>query len=196
MHCEAMLLLIHRVAASLVLGACVLTVTSGCAERPDPRRTNFEIRGNEGVAKYDPKTGRLSRIDIDHNKDGRIETFSYWDGARVIRIEIDADSDGRIDRWEHYDDTNTLERVGSSMRDDGIEDTWTYPDADGQLARVDTDANRDGVVDKRETFAAGSASSQRRVLSVVDLDMDVDGVPKRRLYYAADGTFQRAEVLR
>ena len=186
---------IHRVAAALVLGACVLT-TSGCAERPDPRRTNFEIRGKEAVAKYDPKTGRLSRIDMDHNKDGRLETFSYWDGARVMRIEIDADSDGRIDRWEHYDDTNTLERVGSSMRDDGIEDTWTYPGADGQLARVDTDANRDCVVDKRETFAAGLASSHGRVLSVVDLDLDIDGVPKRRLYYAADGTFQRVEVLR
>jgi hypothetical protein len=195
MYREALLPFVQRVAAPLVLAVWLLGAMS-CSERPDPRRTNFEIRGQEGVAKYDEKTGRLSRIDIDHNKDGRLETFSYWDGARVMRIEIDADSDGRIDRWEHYDDTNTLERVGSSRRDDGIEDTWTYPDADGQLARVETDANRDGVVDKRETFAAGSASSPRRVLSVVDLDMDVDGVPKRRLYYAADGTFQRAEVLR
>lgn len=196
MHCEAMLPLIHRVAASLVLGACVLTVASACAERPDPRRTNFEIRGNEGVAKYDPKTGRLSRIDIDHNKDGRIETFSYWDGARVIRIEIDADSDGRIDRWEHYDQDNRLTRVGSSTRDDGIEDTWTYPGADGRLERVDTDLNRDGLVDKRETFTAGPTASERRVLSVVELDMDEDGRPGRRLHYTADGAFQRAEVLR
>lgn len=196
MHCEAMPRLICRVAASLVLGACVLTMTSACAERPDPRRTNFEIRGNEGVAKYDPKTGRLARIDIDHNKDGRIETFSYWDGARVIRIEIDADSDGRIDRWEHYDESNRLSRVGSSTRDDGIEDTWTYPDGDGRLERVDTDLNRDGVVDKRETFTVDSAASERRVLSVVELEMGEDGRPRRRLHYAADGTFQRSEVLR
>jgi hypothetical protein len=193
MHCEAML---YRVAAPLVLGICVLTVASACTEQPDPRRTNFEIRGRDGLAKYDPKTGRLSRIDIDHNKDGRIETFSHWDGARVLRIEIDADRDGRIERWEHYGENNRLSRVGSSTRDDGIEDTWTYPDGDGRLARVDTDLNRDGVVDKRETFTAGAAAPERRVLSVVELDMGEDGRPTRRLHYAADGTFQRAEVLR
>jgi hypothetical protein len=193
MHCEAML---YRVATPLVLGICVLTLASACTAQPDPRRTNFEIRGRDGLAKYDPKTGRLSRIDIDHNKDGRIETFSHWDGARVLRIEIDADRDGRIERWEHYGENNRLSRVGSSTRDDGIEDTWTYPDGDGRLARVDTDLNRDGVVDKRETFTAGAAAAERRVLSVVELDMGEDGRPTRRLHYAADGTFQRAEVLR
>ena len=64
------------------------------------------------------------------------------------------------------------------------------------VARVDTDLNRDGVVDKRETFTAGAAAAERRVLSVVELDMGEDGRPTRRLHYAADGTLQRAEVLR
>jgi hypothetical protein len=177
--------------------ACIAALAgAGCAQPPDPRRTNFEIRGKDGVAKYNPKTGRLARLDIDHNQDGRIETFSYWDGARVLRIEIDADSDGRIDRWEHYDDANQLARVGSSRRDDGIEDTWTYPDERGDLASVATDINRDGAIDKREWFTTHPGSPGLRVLSTVDLDIDSRGAAGRRLHYSPDGTFQRVENLR
>jgi hypothetical protein len=179
-----------------LLAVCLFAGGAACAERPDPRRTHFEIRGKDGVAKYDPKTGRLQHIDIDRNKDGRIETFSYWDASRVIRIEIDRDGDNRIDRWEHYDGNNKLASVGSSRRDDGIEDTWTYPGADGGLARVENDTDRDGFVDQRETFTAEAVASGARVLAVVDLDLDRNGTPRRRLLYGPDGTFQRAEVLR
>ena len=191
MHCQRSLRIGRRTGASLA--ACVLGVSIACSEPPDPRRTNFEIIGKEGVAKYDPKTGRLLRIDIDQDKDGRIETFSYWDAARVLRIEIDSDNDGRIDRWEHYDAHNILTRVGSSHHDDGIEDTWAYPDRTGALERVDSDADRDGVVDKRETFTASGPAS--RVLSVVELDLDQSGQAGRRLVYGPDGTFRRVEVL-
>lgn len=192
MNCQNSLRISRRTGASLA--ACVLGATIACSEPPDPRRTNFQITGKEGVAKYDPKTGRLSRLDIDQNKDGRIETFSYWDAARVHRIEIDTDDDRRIDRWEHYDEHNVLARVGSSRNDDGVEDTWAYPDRKGELERVETDADRDGVVDKRESFTAGGPAS--RVLSVVELDLDQSGKPGRRLVYGPDGTFQRVEMLR
>lgn len=180
---------------SRLLAMCCAMLCCTCAEPPDPRRTNFEVRGKDGIAKYDPKTGRLSRLDIDQNKDGRIETFSYWDGARVLRIEIDSDGDGRIDRWEHYGEGNRLERVGSSRLDDGTEDTWTYPDAAGSLARVDTDTDRDGVVDKRETFSL-VPGSHISVLSAVDLAVDASGQPRRRLHYSSDGSLVKSEVLR
>ena len=163
---------------------------------PEPRFSNFEIRGKEGFAKYDPQSGRLKRLDIDHNKDGALDTFSYWDGPRIIRIEIDSDGDDRIDRWEHYNDANQLASVGSSRLDDGVEDTWTYPDETGRLAKVETDTNRDGTIDKRETFAHSDESSNTRVLSVVDLDIDTAGRPRLRLHYSANGTFERTEVIR
>jgi hypothetical protein len=181
-----------RTAAVSLLAVCTLA----CTTPPDPRRTNFEIRGKDGVAKYDPKTGRLSRLDIDHNKDGSLETFSYWDGARVLRIEVDSDGDGRIERWEHYDSNNQLIKVGSSRRDDGTEDTWSYPNQDGQLARVDTDTDRDGAIDKRETFITSTLNPSSRVLSTVELDIDRNGLAGRRLHYSSDGMFMRAEVLR
>ena len=187
----------RRIRHFIICGAgAAVVLSAACSEPPDPRLTNFEVRGKDGVAKYDPQTGRLKRLDIDHNRDGRIETFSYWDGPRVLRIEIDADSDDRIDRWEHYDDTNKLVRVGSSSRDDGVEDTWTYPDTAGQLARVESDTNRDGVVDKRETYSPTAGSPAARVLSMVDLDIDGSGQPRLRLHYAPGGTFERTEVVR
>lgn len=174
----------------------MIGTTLACKEPPDPRRTNFEIRAKEGVAKYDPKSGKLQRIDIDQNKNGRIETFSYWDGARVQRIEIDKDEDGKIDRWEHYDAQNKLERVGTSTKDDEVEDSWTYPDEKGFLARVETDTDRDGVIDKRELFVPRPGTPDGRVLSIVELDIDKSGTPGRRLYYRADGSFEKSEVLR
>lgn len=174
----------------------MLALSWSCNRAPDPRFTNFEIRGKDGIAKYDPKTGRLQRLDIDHNKDGKLETFSYWDGPRVLRIEIDSDGDGRINRWEHYGDGNQLARVGSSRTDDGIEDTWTYPDGDGNLAKVEIDTDRDGVIDKREIFARGSDTRAPRVLSVVDLEIDRAGRPRLRLHYSPNGSFERMEVTR
>ena len=183
-------------AVNVSIGAMLLVICVGCTEPPDPRRTNFEIRGKEGVAKYDPKTGRLKRIDADANKNGRIETFSYWDATRIIRIEIDHDEDGKIDRWEHYDDTNRLTRIGSSSGDDQVEDTWAYPDSHGFLAKVETDGDRDGAIDKREIYRQNPSAPKGRVLSVVELGLDRAGNPSRRLYYRPDGSFDRSETLR
>jgi len=180
----------------LVVVIAAAAAIASCSAPPDPRRTNFEIRGKEGVAKYDPKTGRLKRLDADTNKNGRMETFSYWDATRLFRIEIDGDEDGKIDRWEHYDANNKMTRVGSSSKDDEVEDTWTYPDANGFLARVETDVDRDGAIDKREIYAPKPGAPEGRVLSIVELDLDQAGQPRRRLHYRADGSFEKTEAVR
>lgn len=178
-----------------IVFAVGLALLAACTPPPDPRRTNFEIRGKEGVAKYDPKSGRLKTLDADINKNGRMEIFSFWDATRLIRIEIDRDEDGKIDRWEHYDEKNKMTRVGSSSKDDEVEDTWTYPDASGFLGRVETDSDRDGAIDKREIYAPRPGVPEGRVLSIVELDLDKAGRPGRRLYYRADGSFEKTEAL-
>jgi hypothetical protein len=180
----------------LPISLALLTVISACSAPPDPRRTNFEVKTKDLSAKYNPKSGKLERIDIDQNKDGRIETFSYWDGALLIRIEVDKDEDGKIDRWEHYDEKRTMTRVGGSSKDDQIEDTWTYPDAEGAVSRVETDTDRDGDIDRRELFAAKPGAPQERFLNIVELDLDKDGRPAQRLHYRADGSFERTENVR
>jgi hypothetical protein len=177
--------------AVMALGALV-----GCNTPPDVRRTNFEIRGKEGVAKFDPKTGRLRKLDYDANKNGRMDSFSYWDATRVIRIEMDQDEDGKIDKWEYYDEKNAIERVGSSSRDDEVQDTWAYPDSAGFLARVEFDTNRDGAIDKREFYVPTNDGSQRRLLSTVEFEIDASGRAGRRLYYRPDGSFEKSEIVR
>jgi hypothetical protein len=47
---------------------------------------------------YDPKTGVLQLLKYDTDGDGRIDTWHYMNGARVIRIEIDRDAEGLGDR--------------------------------------------------------------------------------------------------
>ena len=176
---------------------CILTLTlAACSNAPDPRRTNFEVKGKDGVARYDPDTGRLKRIDADMNKNGRIETFGYWDANLLIRIEIDRDEDGTVDRWEHYDEKKQLTRVGTSSRDDGIEDTWSYPDATGFLAKVESDTDRDSRVDRRELYVPQPDTAGGRVLAAVELEFDHTGRPQRRLTYKPDGNFDKAEDLR
>ena len=184
-----------QLSLSTVVIALVSTLAA-CSAPPDPRRTNFEVRGKEGVAKYDPKTGKLTRLEFDANKNGTFESVSYMDGTRVIRIEMDRDEDGKLDRWEYYDSNNKVERVGSSSKDDEVQDTFTYPDAGGFPARVETDSDRDGRIDKREHFVPKPGPGNDRVLAIVEYDFDQTGNPGRRLYYRTDGSFDKSEVLR
>jgi hypothetical protein len=139
---------------------------------------------------------QIERREADKNRNGRAETFTYWDGFHVVRIEIDQDEDGKIDRWEHYDANSRMTRIGSSSRDDAIEDTWSYPDHSGLSLRVEYDANRDGTIDKREIYVPRPGAPQLRVLSTVELELDATGKPGRRIYYTPDGNFDRSEVLR
>lgn len=181
------------IAAGLCLVTAALIASAACADRPDPRRTNFEIVGDHATARYDPATGKLTKVDVDQNKNGRHDTFSYWNGAQVIRIELDRDEDGRIDRWEYYDGRQQVIRLGSSSRDDQVVDTWTYPDSGGFLAKVETDTDRDGVVDRREFFATRAGATNGRVLRLAELDINRAGVPKWRLFYRPDGSLDHTE---
>src|SRR5437763_1519659 len=68
---------------------------------------------------YDQKTGRLQLLKYDADHDGKPDTISYMDGARVLRIEIDKDEDGKVDRWEYYDASQQIEKLQLSPRHDG-----------------------------------------------------------------------------
>jgi len=154
---------------------------------------------------YDKKTGRLTLLKYDSNGDGRVDTWSYMDGARVVRIEIDKDQDGNIDRWEYYGPDQTLTKAGFSRSNDGKEDAWSYFGADGTIERVEMstkgdgkitrveryqkselvaaeeDTDGDGLMDKWETYDGTRLSS-------VAFDTQHRGRPDRRLTYRADGS--------
>jgi len=184
-----------RLAALTVVAASALA----CA---DPEQARIKATS---IPTYDPATGKLTRLTADLNKDGRIDTYTYMDGTRVLRSEIDADQDGRIEKWEFHGPDGRVARVAVSREKNGKADAWIYPGADGKIARAEMsseqdetkidrwewyeaeqvvraeeDASGDGRVDKWETYRAGALAS-------VMLDEDYDGAPDRRLVYGEAG---------
>jgi hypothetical protein len=159
---------------------------------------------------YDAKTGKLTLLKYDANKNGKVDTWSYMDGSRVVRIEIDKDEDGRIDRWEYYGPDRKLEKVGFSRSNDGKEDAWSYAAADGSIVRIDVSTRRDGKISRVEHYQGGVMTSaeedtdgdeafdkwetfEGERLAAVAFDTGHHGKPDRRLLYAADGSV-RVEV--
>jgi hypothetical protein len=148
--------------------------------------------------------GKLQLLKYDSNSDGKLDTWSYMDGATIVRIEIDKDGDGVVDRWEHYNAARQLERVGASRLNDGKEDTWFYSASDGSVARAELSTRRDGKISRIEHYADNVLAaaeedvdgngamdkwetySEGRLASVA-FDTTNQGRPDRRLVYAADG---------
>lgn len=193
---------LHTLAVAAILSFALIS----CNRQPSSTAGN----GGHLEPVYDKDSGRLSLLKYDSDGDGKIDTWSYMDGPRVVRIEIDKDEDGKIDRWEYYDDQHHLTKVGSSRANDGVEDSWSYPAADGSIERVEISTARDGKVTRIEFYEKGQlvraeedtngdgkpdkweAYDGKRLASVA-YDVNHVGRPERRLVYAADGSV-RVEV--
>ena len=160
---------------------------------------------NRVEPEYDRTTGRLQLLKYDANGDGRIDTWSYMDGARVVRIELDPDQNNVIDRWEYFGAGQRLEKVGTSRAGDNTPDSWAFYDRGGALTKVETSSRRNGAVDRIEYYDAGTrvraeedtnadgrfdkweAYEGTRLASVA-LDTRQRGTADRRLIYAPDGS--------
>lgn len=148
----------------------VVALTTACSSAAPPVTT-------KPVAGYDPKTGRLKTLSVDANRNGRIETVSYMDGARIVRIELDQDENGKVDRWDFYDANRRLEKVGLSRQNDGVMDALAFYEADGVVARMEISTKRDGTFDRIEYYAKG-------VLTRSTDDANGDGRPDKWDTYA------------
>jgi hypothetical protein len=135
-------------------------ISAGCKGTADEARKRIS-------PEYD-KSGKLTLLKYDSDGDGKIDTWSYMDGPRVVRIAIDKDQDGKLDRWEYYDASQKLEKIGTSRAQDGKEDAWSYPGADGTIVRIDVSTKHDGKVNRVEHYA-------KDVLVAAEEDGDGDG---------------------
>lgn len=184
------------------LAICASLLAAGCSETDQKR----------SVPAYDAFTGRLLQLSADQDGDGRLDQWTYLDGARVFRGEADADGDGRIDRWEYFDATSQLVMVGTSSRNDGIEDTWTIVNATNGENRVDVSSARDRRIDRHEYYDGGALVRvefdtngdgrtdrwdryENHVLREVRFDTSFAALrANHRLLYDAQGHFSRAEA--
>ncbi|HMD34297.1 MAG TPA: hypothetical protein VKH42_04985 [Vicinamibacterales bacterium] len=160
---------------------------------------------------YDKATGKLTLLKYDSNGDGKVDTWSYMDGSRILRIEIDQNGDGKIDRWEYYDTNKQLMKIGFSRANDGKQDAWSYPGPDGnEIVKIDISTRRDGKVTRTEHYrsdklvaAEEDTDGDGRIdkwetyegdhLSTVAFDTLHRGTPDRKLTYGPNGT-ARIEV--
>ena len=174
----------------LALAASIAFAGAGCRERP-PVAAAEQVHPT-----YDAKTGALTRLEADSDHDGKIDTWAYMDGARVVRVEVDENGDGKVDRWEYHGrpaapgasagGPDTIERIERATRHDGVVSRWEYFEH-GSLVRVEEDTDGDGKVDKWETYSGGT-------LTMMAIDTRHRGKPDRRLVYRDNGTLDRIET--
>lgn len=165
--------------------------------------TRYEVDKGKVQAYYD-HWGRLERLEVDSNGDGKPDRVSHHMGKKQPSlIDIDTDFDGRIDRWEYYDDAGQLTKIGASRRG-GAPDLWAVLDVQGKVVRreydddhkgkvnrveildggrvaqTEVDSDRDGRIDRWQHWSQGRLTSE-------ELDTDGDGKPDRVLSYGSDG---------
>ncbi len=184
-------------AGRLAFVLSALLVTAGCSN-PGPVPASRTTKPT-----YDKKTGKLTELTFDRNKNGKIDTWTEMDGAKPLRSRIDQDENGVPDRWEYYDDKGAVLKVGFSRGGESKPDAWGFSGPDGKLTRVEVssaadentidrwetydatglvraaeDTNGDGRPDKWDTYDNGS-------LKTAAFDENFDGKADRRLTYDA-----------
>ena len=180
--------------AALSLTACTpgtTDVPAGPAGQP---------QGTEQLKPEYDASGKLQKLEYDRNTDGKVDTWGYMDGARVVRVETDENGDGKVDRWEyHRADApatagdvagagvdKTVERIERATKFDGTVSRREFFE-NGALTSIEEDTDGNGKVDKWETYKDGS-------LSVMALDTAGRGTPDRRLVYRPDGSMDHIEA--
>jgi hypothetical protein len=197
--------MIRTSVCAVILATIVAVALSACSTKPNPADSKSPFN-----PVYDKATGKLTMLKFDSKKDGKIDTWSYMDGTRIVRIEIDRDGDGKVDRWEYYGADQKVEKIGLSRANDGQVDAWAYPAPDGNVAKLEISANRDGKVTRTEYYDGGTIARveedtkgtgridkwetyRNGSLSMVAFDDKQRGAPTRRLVYMTDGSVH-AEV--
>ena len=161
---------------------CVVALCcAGACSNPERRRLEQTTQ-----ATYDTKTGRLTELTYDANRNGRIDTWTEMDGARPIRSRADRNEDGKIDRWEYYDRDGKLLKVGMSRSDDGKPDAWAFAGPGGRIARIEISSNRDEAkIDRWERYEPSPAGGPDGSLAAADEDTNGDGKPDKWETYAS-----------
>jgi len=156
-----------RGAACLIAFCC-----AGACSNSEQRRLEETTK-----ASYDTRTGRLTELTYDANKNGRIDTWTDMDGTRPLRARIDRNEDGKLDRWEYYDEKGQLAKVGFSRSDDGTPDAWAFAGQDGKVVRIEISSVKDETkIDRWERYEPrGDSPEGVGALLAADEDTNHDG---------------------
>lgn len=102
----------RRVAASImVVGLAGAVVSGAVAYRTGGAHDERADRDPRVQRVYDPATGRLTMVAYASDGSLRVDRWAYMDGERLLRLDIDDNRDGRVDRREYYGPGEQLERT-------------------------------------------------------------------------------------
>lgn len=108
---------------------------------------------------------------VDLNFDGKIDGYSYFDGAgQLVRRERDYDRDGKIEEISLYKGGALVEQQRSTTLADRL-DTWAFFQG-GKLTRTERDSDGDAIVDQWWEFTPGNDKCP-----MIHSDVDGDGRP-------------------
>jgi len=172
------------------------------------------------TASYDLKTGKLTEITYDQNKNGKIDTWTKMNGSLPLSSRLDTNEDGKLDRWETYGPDGKLthvdfERAGSVFTGQPNASAFIAPD--GSIERVEyfelsATGQRDVML--REFYTPAKVLLRTEEDSDGDGLMDLfqtftdgvlrtsefdekkplDGKPDRRMTYSAEGALVLIET--
>lgn len=136
---------------------------------------------------YDPKTGKLTRLEADLTKDGKPDTWTYTDGTTPLRTEQDLNQDGKIERWEWVDPDGKITKVLASATGSADKISRWESYNHGLLIKVEEDTNGDGRPDQWEKHIGVPILS-------VEFDRNFDGIPDERWTYGTAGAIESIET--
>lgn len=130
---------------------CLIAALLWWAFRPDAEQERLKATTQ---LTYDTKTGKLARFTSDLNKNGKVDTWTFMDGTKILHSERDRNEDGAVDYWEYNlpDGKGGLEHTEEDSNGDGRPNKWDFY-RNGLLYQVEWDDNFDGVRDRRWTYS-------------------------------------------
>lgn len=96
----------------------------------------------------------VTKDGIDHDGDGRLDERWTYEGGRMSRMEVDRNRDGKIDLVYSFDRNGVVSSAESDDDFDGRFETRVRY-RNGQAQYQESDLNRDGVVDYRVEYRHG-----------------------------------------
>jgi len=133
-----------------------IEVPAGTFGNSDPmvitrRSLDADRDGNPEQIRYlDKSTGKLIRMEMDRDYDGKMDTWQTYTGDSLDERTLDTNGDGRVDTWERYRGGRMVERV-IDRDGNGRKDAF-YTFADGSLVEERHDRNDDGEFDLIVTY--------------------------------------------